>query len=175
MNAGTTPQGRLTPAQIAVIAGYARGHGTERVAAELGISPRAVRGHVHRATRRLQLSGRSLAALVDHAYQYDDFTGYPDLAVKTQPVPPAFRLPRSLVRTLQCIARGLSTSGTAQELGVGKTTVREYRRRLWTQFGTTQPARAVALGRQWRLLGPADLPPRAAAPASADRTVGAAR
>ncbi|MCX5239751.1 LuxR C-terminal-related transcriptional regulator [Streptomyces prunicolor] len=153
MSLGPTPHGRLTPAQTGVIAGYARGHRMQQVAAELGISPRAVRGHVSRAARRTGIEGRSLGALVDHAYRHGDFDTIPDLAIKTQPVPPALRMPRSLRRTLQCIARGLSTSATAQELGVSRATAREYRRRLYEQLGTTLPPRAVALGWQWRLLG----------------------
>ncbi|WP_019060021.1 LuxR C-terminal-related transcriptional regulator [Streptomyces prunicolor] len=155
MSLGFTPHGRLTPAQTGVIACYARGHGTQQVAAELGISPRAVCGHVSRAARRTGIEGRSLGALVDHAYRHHDFDGIPDLAVKTQAVPPALRMPGSLRRTLQCTARGLSTSATAHELGVGKATVREYRRRLYERLGTTLPPRAVALGWQWRLLGAA--------------------
>lgn len=153
MSLGFTPHGRLTPAQIGVIAGYARGHRTQGVAADLGISPRAVRGHVSRAARRTGTEGRSLSALVDHAYRHGDFDDFPDLAIKSQPVPAVLRLPRSLKRTLQCIARGLSTSATAIELRIGRATVREYRRRLYERLGTTLPPRAVALGWQWKLLG----------------------
>ncbi|MFI1535506.1 LuxR C-terminal-related transcriptional regulator [Streptomyces anandii] len=160
MSADLTPAGRLTPAQIRVIAGYARGLQAAQIATDLGISPRAIRGHVGRAARRTGTTGRPYAALIDHAYRHRDFDDFPDLAVKAA-TPPELRLERCLRRTLECLARGMSTNATAQALGVSKATAREYRHRLYRRLGTTHPPHAVALAWQNRLLGP---PPPAPGP-----------
>ncbi|MFJ4787621.1 LuxR C-terminal-related transcriptional regulator [Streptomyces sp. NPDC088794] len=147
MNA-PAPDRPFTPVQVLVIAGYARGQKAEAIATSLGISPRAVRSHTSRAAKRVP-RGRSLAALVDHAYASGAFEGIPDLAVKRQSTAPAVQLARCLVRTLDCMARSLSTSDIALELGISRNTVREYRRRLLAQLGTEYPPHAVA--RAWQL------------------------
>jgi DNA-binding CsgD family transcriptional regulator len=91
-----TPHGGLTPAQIQVIAGYARGLTMEEVGKDLEISPRAVRGHTARAARRLQIDGPRLSVLVDYAYRHGAFAEVPDLA-PGMTTPSAYRLggPRS--------------------------------------------------------------------------------
>ncbi|MFC8676744.1 LuxR C-terminal-related transcriptional regulator [Streptomyces griseorubiginosus] len=156
MNGSTPHHGRLTPAQINVIACYARGQNAPQIAAVLGISPRTVRSYCKRAAICTNVEGRTLAALVDQAYRRGAFTdAHPDLARKAAVTPPELRLPHSLHRTLQCLAKGLSTQETAREFGVSPATVKEYRRRLYETLGTESAPQAVAIGWQNRLLGPA--------------------
>jgi DNA-binding CsgD family transcriptional regulator len=122
------------------------------------MSPRAVLGHVAKAGRRLQVDGHRQEAIVDHAYRHGDFDDLPDLAVRAAATPQSLRVPRCLRRTLACIARGLSTGATANELHVTRSTVREYKRRLQQTLGTEKQPRMVALGWQFRLLGPSTRP-----------------
>lgn len=152
MTTGFTHHGRLTPAQTAVIAGYARGHTTFKVAEDLGMSERAIRHHVERAARRAGVTGRPLPGLVHHAYLHDLFSGLSRLAIRTQTPPPHLQLARSQQAALECMALGMSTKATARHLGIGRETARAYRRSLYRRIGTTSPPHAVALGWQWGLL-----------------------
>ncbi|MGW0795965.1 LuxR C-terminal-related transcriptional regulator [Streptomyces sp. NPDC002692] len=147
------PAGHLTTAQISVLAGYARGWPTGRVASELVITPKTVRGHIRRATARLGMTGtRPLPALVNHAYTRRDFAGIPELAVLDQPTPPNLRLPNAQSHVLHGIARGLSMNAIASELGVEKGMAATHRRNLFTRLGTTRAEHAVALAWQAGLL-----------------------
>jgi DNA-binding NarL/FixJ family response regulator len=140
----------LTPCQIRVIAGLARGHLAHRIATDLGISPRSVHGHILRAAARAELTGRPQPQLVDYAYRH----GY--LArLEPEQRPQVFALSARLAQTLDCIARGLSVNGIAAELGVGPDTAHEYRRRLYRLLDARTRAHAVAIGWQLGLFGPA--------------------
>ncbi|MBA4865954.1 helix-turn-helix transcriptional regulator [Streptomyces sp. PSKA54] len=138
----------LTPCQIRVIAGLARGHLAARIGQDLGISPRTVHNHILRAAARAGLHGRPQPQLVDYAYRH----GYlADLAPEQRA--PIFALSARLAQTLDCLARGLSVNGIADELGVGRDTAHEYRRRLYRLLQARTRAHAVALGWQMELLG----------------------
>ncbi|WP_369043442.1 helix-turn-helix transcriptional regulator [Streptomyces sp. Midd1] len=152
--AGDTQDLPLSPAQISVIAAYARGHRTAKVSEVLGMSERAVRGHIARAARRARVSGRPLGGLVHHCYKHRLFEPdtYPDLAVRTTATPPALRLqPRPRI-VLGCMAEGLSLNATARELGISKASVMTYRTRVFAQFGSRELPRVIAMGWQWSLL-----------------------
>ncbi|MFE5140373.1 LuxR C-terminal-related transcriptional regulator [Streptomyces fagopyri] len=158
---------QLTTAQIGVLAGYARGWPTDRVATALAISPKTVRGHVRRATERLGIkNARPLPALVHHAYTHCDFVGIPELAVLDHPTPSKMRLPDFQNQVLQGIAHGLSMDAIASELGVEKGVANTHRRNLFTRLGTSRAEHAVALAWQAGLLP--HMPP----PARSSRAVG---
>ncbi|MFI5880883.1 LuxR C-terminal-related transcriptional regulator [Streptomyces sp. NPDC051554] len=152
MTTGFTPHGHLTPAQTAVIAGYARGYTTLKVEERLGLSERAIRHHIERAARRADVTGRPLPGLVNYAYLHDLFSGISRLAIRTRTPPPHRQLARSQQAVLECMALGMSTNATARHLGIGRETTRAYRRGLYRRIGTTSPPHAVALGWQWGLL-----------------------
>ncbi|MET7944399.1 LuxR C-terminal-related transcriptional regulator [Streptomyces sp. NPDC005302] len=166
--AGDTPNApapKLTPGQIRVIAAYARGLRTSQITKTLGMSERSVRDHVARAAKRAQIEGRPLGALIHYAYTHGLFDGteYADLAVRTRETPPQLRLPRGLCLVLGCMAEGLSLGATGKELGISRTTVMQYRKRIYTRFHTRELSRAVAMGWQWGLLPTrplASAPPR---------------
>lgn len=149
--AGDTPDLPLSPAQISVIAAYARGHRTAKVSEVLGMSERAVRGHIARAARRAQVSGRPLGGLVHHCYVNSLFDAdtYPDLAVRTSAPPPALRLQPRPRFVLGCMAEGLSLNATARELDISKASVMTYRKRIFAQFGTRELPRVIAMGWRW--------------------------
>ncbi|MFJ6085103.1 LuxR C-terminal-related transcriptional regulator [Streptomyces sp. NPDC092369] len=147
----------FTPAQTLVIAGYARGQKADAIATSLGISSSAVRNHTRRASKRIEVRNRSLAALVDHAYASGAFDGIPDLAVKR--TPHVMPIVRSLQQVLDCLVRGMSTNGIALELAISRSTAREYRRRLFAQLGTDYPPHAVARAWQMGLRRPARTTP----------------
>lgn len=156
MTSTPPPTPPLSPAQVSVIAAYARGAtSSSQVSAQLGISDRAIRGHIQRAARRAGITGRPLPALVDYAYRHRYFDDIPDLAITNRATPSRLRLPGSQRRTLQCLAQGMSTGATARELGVKRETAREYRNRLYARLGTVYAYRAVALGWQHGILGQA--------------------
>ncbi|MCI3277581.1 helix-turn-helix transcriptional regulator [Streptomyces cylindrosporus] len=150
------PGAPLSPAQVRVIAAYACGGSTATLTADLGMSERTIRRHVQRAARRATISNRVLPGLVDYAYRHGYFADIPDLAIKPRTPPPHLRLPISQLRTLQYMAQGLSTGATARKLGIKRESARAYRDRLYERLGTTCAYRAVALGWQWGLLGPAN-------------------
>ncbi|MCX5285955.1 LuxR C-terminal-related transcriptional regulator [Streptomyces sp. NBC_00198] len=166
--AGDTPDTALSPAQISVIAAYARGLHTAQVCTTLGMSQRAVRGHIARAARRAHITGRPLGGLVHHCYQQRlfDTSAYPDLAVRTTAPPPALRLQHRPRIVLGCMAEGLSLNATANELGISKASVMTYRKRIFAQFGTRELPRVIAMGWQW---GHLPLRPPAGAPLPARR------
>ncbi|MET7746563.1 LuxR C-terminal-related transcriptional regulator [Streptomyces sp. NPDC005385] len=141
----------LTPGQVRVIASYARGLRTTQITQALGTGERSVRDHIARAAKRAQISGRPLGALVHHCYQHGLFDGqeYADLAVRTRETPPQLRLPHSLCRVLGCMAEGLSLTAAANELGITRPTVMQYRKRIYERFRTRELPRAVAMGWQW--------------------------
>ncbi|MFJ8798472.1 LuxR C-terminal-related transcriptional regulator [Streptomyces sp. NPDC102487] len=149
--AGDTRDTALSPAQISVIAAYARGLRTAQVCATLDMSQRAVRSHILRAARRAQVSGRPLGGLVHHCYKHQLFDAdtYPDLAIRATAPPPALRLQNRPRLVLGCMAEGLSLNATAQELGISKASVMTYRRRVFAAFGSRELPRVVAIGWQW--------------------------
>jgi DNA-binding CsgD family transcriptional regulator len=144
----------LTPAQVRVIAGYARGRRTREIAADTHVTPKAVRSHLIRAAARAGLPGYRQAALVDHAYARGYLT---NLQPETRP--PASVAGRQL-QVLRLLAEGLTAEEIAVRLGVKPSTVIEHCNRLYAALGARHRAHAVALGWQAGLLGPDRKPAR---------------
>lgn len=143
-----TTQQLLTPAQVRVIAGYARGRHTHEIAADTHVTISAVRAHVTRAVARVGLHSHRQAVLVDHAYACGYLAGLPP-----EPRPPASVAGRQR-EVLLYLAEGRTTDEIAVLLGVTAHTANEHRRRLYEALGAHTRAHAVALGWQAGLLGP---------------------
>ncbi|WP_051853089.1 helix-turn-helix domain-containing protein [Streptomyces aureocirculatus] len=139
----------LTPGQIRVVAGLARGHCAARIAADLGISTAAVDTRIRRASARAGIHRRPHPQLVNHAYRRGYLTHLPP--EPRQPVP---CLTARLAQSLDATTRGLSLTEAAAEMGVTRATANTYRRRLYRLLGARTRAHAVALGWQAGLLGP---------------------
>ncbi|MDT0409917.1 MULTISPECIES: helix-turn-helix transcriptional regulator [Streptomyces] len=139
----------LTPAQVRVIAGYARGRRTHEIAADAHVTISAVRARVDRAIARAGLKSHRQAALVDHAYARGYLAG-----LQPEPRPPASVAGRQL-QVLRFLAEGLTAEEIAAQLGLKPSTVIEHCTRLYATLGARHRAHAVALGWQAGLLGPA--------------------
>lgn len=127
-----TPEG-LSAAEVAAVREYARGR----------TPGRSARARVRWLSIRLGIPGTP-AALVDYAYRH----GYlaPEVPRRRPDLPPL------LVRQLECLAQGLGTRATSGELGVARSTVRQYKRRLLDAMGVKTSERAVAIGWETGLL-----------------------
>ncbi|MEV0324796.1 LuxR C-terminal-related transcriptional regulator [Streptomyces sp. NPDC050658] len=149
----------VTPDDITVIAGLARGHALGRICEDLSKSPRATRRRLRQLADRLGLTGHPRPQLVDYAYRNGHLDG-----LAPEPRPPIDELPGRLAQTLDALARGLTIDETAREMGISPDTARAHRRRLYTLLEARTRTHAVALGWQLGLLGRAPSPHARRAP-----------
>lgn len=149
----------LTPGQVRVIAGLARGLRPAQIAPSVLVTPQSVRSHITRAALRVGLTGMLQPALVHYAYLTGYFAG-----LRPEPRPPISVAGRQ-ADVLRGIALGLTTEEIAGRFGISPHTVHEHRRRLLKNLDARTRAHAVALGWQAELLGPLPSPVRLAAAA----------
>ncbi|MGW3690134.1 LuxR C-terminal-related transcriptional regulator [Streptomyces sp. NPDC005125] len=137
----------LSQAQAQVIAGLARGHTAPRIGHDLTISPCTVQTRIRRAADRAGLRGRPQPQLVDYAYRHGYLAG----------LVPELRSPVMLSQrqrdVLDGLSSGLSVEELAAEMGVGRDTAHEYRKRLYGVLGVRTRGHAVVLGWQAGLFG----------------------
>ncbi|WP_329214852.1 LuxR C-terminal-related transcriptional regulator [Streptomyces sp. NBC_01485] len=137
----------LTPRDVEVIAGYARGHTVARIARRLYVSEETVRSRTHAMCKRLDIKGARQAALVDYAYRH----GHLPVASRET----AGALSQRLTQVLDCTARGLGHRATAAELRLSVATVRGHREQLRRCFQAQSLAQVVARAWEAGVMGPA--------------------
>lgn len=140
----------LTPRQLAVLAGRARGLDSQVIAADLGLTPDQVKRALRDAARALAVECAGGAALVDAAYR----TGLMD-RLPVEPRPGVVLTARRQV-LLGRLAEGLTDRQIAAVSGRSYNTVRTNVRLLLDAVDARSRAHAVALAHQhgW-LAGPA--------------------
>ncbi|CCB74986.1 protein of unknown function [Streptantibioticus cattleyicolor NRRL 8057 = DSM 46488] len=139
----------LTPRQIQVIAGLARGHSTIEIAAHLEIAPGCVRSHLNRISTRL--GTHSAAGTVGHCYRAGVLTG-----LHPEPLPGDIRLTLRQHQVLELMAHGRRNEEIAAQLHLSLDTVKTHGRHLFATVGARSRAHAVALGYQHGLLSLTD-------------------
>ncbi|MEW2351471.1 helix-turn-helix transcriptional regulator [Streptomyces sp. NPDC006684] len=142
----TVPQ-PLTPVQLHVIAGLARGLTAPQIAADLRITHYAVYGRIASAAALVGITAQA-PALVNYAYA----AGYLR-RLAPEPRPPAVLTPK-LREVLRLTAEGRALREIARDLGLSVNAANERRRRLFALLGARSRAHAVALAWQAGLLGP---------------------
>lgn len=145
----------LTPRQIQILAGIARGQSNAQIGEALGLTAEGVRSHVGRICQQLGTSSR--VALVAYGYQHGLLAG---LAPEPRIITHVTTRQRQL---LALMAQGLSTAEIADQLHLAAHTVTSHARRLYAQLQATGRPHAVALAYQHGLLTTPAYRPRTAA------------
>ncbi|MFF0597882.1 helix-turn-helix transcriptional regulator [Streptomyces antibioticus] len=139
--------GRLSPRDVQILAGLARGHTAATIARHLDTTETSVKSRTRRMAVLWQITGAHHAALVDRAYRHGHL-----VVIRQRTLPP---LTDRLTHVLECTVRGLGARATAADLGISTETVRMHRERLLRKLGAPCMARAVAVAWEAGLLGPA--------------------
>lgn len=139
----------ITPRQVQIIAGIARGHSNERIAADLDITATGVHSHVHRISRRIgkDTGSSQRAGIVGYAYRAGILAG-----LTPEPRPPFEGLSMRLLQILNCMAHGLSDVEIGRTLHLSPYTVKTHAQRLYGCLNAACRSHAVALGYQHGLL-----------------------
>lgn len=135
----------LSPREIEVITGLARGLTRAEIAECLGLKPATVATHLRKITRYPGCVHR--AGAVATAYRAGWLAG-----LAPEPRGPV-RLSRRRREVLAGMADGLTDQEIAVRLGIGEPTARTHARRMLRALDARTRAHAVALGFQHGLLG----------------------
>ncbi|SMF86418.1 helix-turn-helix transcriptional regulator [Streptomyces sp. Amel2xC10] len=138
--------GRLSPRDVQILAGLARGHTAATIASNLETTEWSVKSRTRRMAILWQITGAHHAALVDRAYRHGHL-----IVVRQRALPP---LTGRLAQVLECAACGLGVRATAADIGISTETVRTHRQRLLQKLGAPCMARAVAVAWEAGILGP---------------------
>ncbi|MFI1398212.1 LuxR C-terminal-related transcriptional regulator [Streptomyces sp. NPDC020681] len=139
----------MTPEQIKIIAGLARGHTRHTIAQELDLSVHTVRWELVRAARAARIDATDRhAALVDYAYRKRLLT-----RLTPEPRPPVTLTARRF-EFLCWLASGATNAEIGEQLGVSIETVKTTVRSMYHRLGAKTRAHAIALAWQQGLLAP---------------------
>lgn len=150
MTAPVDARPTLTPRQVQVVAGLARGGTEASIGRALGVARATVHRHVENAARAAGVSGHRHAGLVDFGYRTGVLAG-----LTPEPRARIVLSPR-MADVLDGLARGVGLPEIAVELGLSEGTVRTHAKRLYAALGVGCRAHAVAIGWQCGLLADRD-------------------
>lgn len=138
------PGSPVSPIEVRVLAGCARGRSMQEIAADNGIAYATARTHLRRMSFRIGVTGGS-APMVDHAYRTGLFAGL-------QPEPRSIAsLPERQRQALIGMSRGQTNADIGRELFLSEDTVKSHVVRLFGSIDAVTRAHAVALGHQHHL------------------------
>ena len=135
---------RLSPRQVHMLAGAARGQTNEQIATALGIKRATVSSTLLRTGRTLGTGSR--AGMVHRAYQCGIMAGL------TPENRPPLCLPPAQHAVLRHLADGYSARDIAHTLAVSENTVKTHLRKIFAALGAASRSHAVALAWQHGLL-----------------------
>lgn len=135
----------LTDRQVQIVAGFARGHTSRQIGLHLGITWETVDAHRSRISAATGCGSR--VEIVNYAYENAYLAD----------LPPEDRPPILLSgfeqEVLDLLPLGLGNAAIARQLFVSEGAVKSCVGRIFSKFGVSDRAHAVAIGWQQGLLG----------------------
>jgi DNA-binding NarL/FixJ family response regulator len=130
----------LTPRELQVLAGLARGKDNTVIGQDLGLKRLTIKTHIARISRKAQQGHTS--GIIGHAYRTGLLRG-----LAPEPRPRVFLTARER-QVLNGMARGQSNAEIGRELFLAEDTIKSYAKTLFRKLDAAGRNHAVALGYQ---------------------------